>query len=103
MAKSNKVALKIENCLDCPNSKKIQDPGSAEPVDAQDASLCCTLAPRTQGRMETDLGEIIPGRFIIACERTIRRADAKVPKWCPLLKNAQSSTDSAQTTSENLQ
>lgn len=88
MSKSSKraVTLKIENCLDCPHSKKIRDPSSADSFDAQDVSLCCTMAPRTQGRMETDLGEIIPGRFVIACERTIKRADAKVPGWCPLLK-----------------
>lgn len=91
MSKSSKAVavLKIDNCLDCPNSKEIRDPGSADSFDAHDVSLCCTLAPRTQGRMKTDLGEVIPGRFIIACERIIRRKDAAVPQWCPLLQKTE--------------
>lgn len=77
------ATLKIDNCLDCPHSKKIRDPGSSDSFDSHDESLCCTKTP-TITRTITDLGESIPGRFIIACARTIRREEAEVPVWCPL-------------------
>ena len=75
--------LKIDNCLDCPHSKEIQDPSSGDSFDWNDVSLCCTKTPLSRPE-KTDRGEVVPGRRIIAYERVIRRSEAAVPTWCPL-------------------
>ena len=76
-----------ENCLECPSSRRISDPGSSDSFDAMDESLCCALVTNiAQGR--TRRGETYPGRIIVACERSsaTMRAEAKTPDWCPLRK-----------------
>ena len=80
------VTLKIENCLDCPNSVKVSDPGSSDSFDASDESLCCKLTPVPADHRQTDRGALFPGRIIVACERwpSRMRKEAEVPGWCPL-------------------
>ena len=83
------ATLKIENCLDCPHSKRIADPGSSDSFDAGDESLCCTKTPY-KGNGNAGYGQPYPGRIIVISERweSRFRADAKVPDWCPLLRGA---------------
>lgn len=89
-APTNKVSFDINNCLDCPHSKEIRDPSSADSFDFHDASLCCTITPLMNAfRTKTDLGETIPGRYIVACERRIRREQTSIPEWCPLIKKTE--------------
>jgi hypothetical protein len=78
------ATLKIDNCLDCPHSERVSDPGSPDPFDMSDQSLCCRKTPyKSEG-----YGRAYPGRIIVACERSEARMreDAKVPEWCPLIE-----------------
>jgi hypothetical protein len=63
------VYLTIENCLDCPNSKELPDPGM-DSFDAVDTKIVCTKNKN---------------KLISGAERPWRhRSYCKVPTWCPL-------------------
>lgn len=86
------ATLKVDNCLDCPHSERVSDPGSSDSFDASDESLCCTKTPYNVPYTSCYVGRSggYPGRIIVACERreSEMRAEAKVPEWCPLLTPA---------------
>lgn len=78
-----KVKLEITNCLDCPKSKAFQDPSSDDSWDFHDESLGCTL---TKGEGRKNRWNVDGLRIIAGPDRSVRRADCDVPKWCPLAK-----------------
>lgn len=88
---SRYAVIVVDNCLDCPHSKAIQDPSSDDPFDWLDESLCCTKMPLDKPE-RTDRGELVPGRKIVAYERVIRRAETSVPTWCPLVDETKDQT-----------
>lgn len=72
--------IKIENCLDCPHSKKITSPYTGDSFDMSDEDLVCTLSPsQVKGQHET-----IKGKVIWPSERWWKREHGTIPKWCPL-------------------
>ncbi len=84
MSKLKTVSLKIDNCLDCPHSKKVTSCYTGDSFDMADQDVVCTLAP---GSHKSQDG-VIKGKAITVSERWNLRKECVVPKWCPLTKKA---------------
>lgn len=88
MSKPKTVNLQISNCCDCPHSKRIASPPTGDSFDMCDEDLICTNPDLTGKFVKVHYnssGSDIKGRAVAVSNRPWQtRADAEVPKWCPL-------------------
>lgn len=73
--------LKIENCLDCPHSKRVTSPYTGDSFDMADENVVCTKTPERKTQHNPS-----GFRAMSVSERSLtqQRKDCKVPSWCPL-------------------